>query len=318
MNPAELTAQAHQAAAQGQQLLSQDQSTASQSQGDYNTYSGQANQATQQAQQAAQQAQAQAQYLQGAGSGANVYGQQLQNQVSQFDPQIQGQLAGANKSLFGLTGALNGATQQFNTPGGVGAYGLSAPALASYASSVLQPLQTGVSNANTQVGTLNNQLGTLETGASQGTSAQLQTEQGALTGFNQTAAQFTAAAQNYQTQAATALQNVQFFSQLAQQQGGLNAQQQQAYATAIQGYTQAQAAMIGAQAAARNAATQASLAPSQIAEQQAMAQYYSPPTPSKTPSNNSVKGLTVGVAKPGSLSLGTANGALQGGGVNLQ
>lgn len=299
MNPAELTAQARQAAAQGQALLSQDQSQSSQSQGNYNAYSAQANQATQQAQQAAQKAQAEAQYMQGAGSGANVYNTQLQNQISQFDPNIQGQLSSANKSLFGLTGALNSAANQFNTPGGVGAYGLSAPALASYASSVLNPLQTGTANANTQVNALNQQLGTLQTGANQATTAQVQTEQGALTGFNQTAQQLTAAATAYQNQAATALQNMQFFSQLAQTQGGLNAQEQQYYAQSIQGYETARAAMITAQAAARQAAVAAQIAPSTIAEQQAMAKYYSPTTPSTSKSNtSSIQGIPLGVANP--------------------
>ncbi len=242
MNPAQLTAQANQAAAQGQQLLGQDQSQASSSNANYGAYSTQANQA-------AQQAQSQAQYMQGAGSGANVYNQQLQNQISQFDPNITGQLSSANQSLFGLTGALNGASQQFNTPGGVGAYGLSAPALAGYESAALSPLQQGVSNANTQVGALNSQLGTLQSGANQATTSQVQTEQGSLTGLTQAAAA-------YQAQASTALQNAQFYSQLAQQQGGLNAQQQQAYATAIQGYTTANAAMLQAQASAKYLASQ--------------------------------------------------------------
>lgn len=229
MNPSELEAQAKQSAAQGQQ---QYQSDINQS----NTYGGQYNSALSNEQDIQKQLGAQTAYMQGAGSGQNVYNTQLQNQISQFDPNIQGQLSSANQSLFGLTGALNGASQQFNTPGGVGAYGLSAPALAGYASSVLQPLQTGVSNANTQVGTLNQQLGTLQTGASQATSAQVQSEQNVVTNLNNTY-------QAAQSQAAQALNQMQFYSQLAQTQGGLNSQMAQNYAAALSSYQQSQLAI---------------------------------------------------------------------------
>lgn len=119
-----------------------------------------------------------------------------------------------------------------NTAGGVGAYGMSAPALASYEGSILNPLQTGVANANTQVGALNSELGTFETGANQATSNQVQGEQATITALS-------SAVTNYQAQAAQHLQTMQFYSQLAQQQGGLNAQQQQAYAQSAQLYAAA-------------------------------------------------------------------------------
>lgn len=226
MNPQQLQAQATQSAAQGQQQYQSDISQA-------NTYGGQYNSALQNEQGVQGQLQNQTAYMQGAGSGQNVYNTQLQNQISQFDPNIQGQLSGANKSLFGLTGALNGANQQFNTPGGVGAYGLSAPALAGYESSILSPLQSGVSNANTQVGTLNQQLGTLQTGANQATTAQVQSEQNVVQNLQST---YAAA----QTQAQQAMSQMQFYSQLAQQQGGMNSQMAASYASALASYQQSQ------------------------------------------------------------------------------
>lgn len=312
MTPQALSAQAAQSAAQGQSLLSQDQSQAGSSQTDYNNYSAQSNQATQQAQQAAQQEQQQAQYMQGAGSGLNTYNNELgtlENQ-SGYNPQ---QLANANQSLFGLTGALNGASQQFNTPGGVGAYGLTAPALASYESSVLSPLQQGVSNANTQVGTLNNELGTLMGGANQATTSQVQSEQGVETGFSQTAAALNQAAQNYQAQASTALQNVQFYSQLASTQGGLNASEQASYASAINGLASAQNALAQIQtyaAQANQANTQAGLNTAQTTIDQQAINAAKTPSNTNTSTNNNGGGLSVQPA--------LSNGVLQGSGLNLQ
>lgn len=249
MNPS-LSSQASQNAAQGQQLLASDQATAAQGQTDYNNYQSQASQAN-------QNLQAQTQYMQGAGSGQNVYNTQLQGLTDKYDPNIQGQLSGANASLFAQNGALNGANQAFNTPGGVGAYGLSASALGGYESSVLQPLQQGVQNANTEVGTLNNQLGTLMTGANQATTSQVQTEQNAATSL-------TSIFQNASSQAAQALSQMQAYSQLAQQQGGLNATNQQAFAQAQQAYAAAQQAIaqskfIAAQTTGQNYTNQADL-----------------------------------------------------------
>lgn len=228
MNPS-ITAQAAQSAAQGQQMLSQDQATAANSQNQYNGYAAQTSQANQNLQNYTQ-------YMQGAGSGQNVYNNELGQLQSQYDPNLQGQLSGANQSLFQLTGAQNAANQQFNNPGGVGQYGLSAAALGGYEQSVMNPLQTGVANANTQVNALNGQLGTLMTGANQATTSQVQGEQTTAQALN-------SAVTNYQAQASAALQNMQFYSGLASTQGGLNATNAQAYASAQQGYADAQNAL---------------------------------------------------------------------------
>lgn len=227
MNP-NIAAQANQAAQQGQQLLGNFRSNATGAQGQYNTFTDQATQAN-------KQLQDQTAYMQGAGSATNLYNtkqQSLENETG-FNP---GQMQDANKTLFGLTGALTSAANQFNTPGGVGAYGMSAPALAGYQGSILQPLQAGVSNANTQVGVLNTQLNNILTGAGQYAATGVQGEQATVDSLNK-------AVVNYQSQAAGALQNMQFYSQLASQQGSLNAQQAASYAAAQQAYASAQQAI---------------------------------------------------------------------------
>jgi GTP cyclohydrolase II len=287
MNPAQLQAQATQSAQQGQQAYNTDVSQA-------NNYKGQYDTDTAQASQANANLQKQAQYMQGAGSGQNVYNTQLSSLESQhgYNPQS---LANANANLFAMNGALNGASQQFNTPGGVGAYGLSAPALAGYESSVLSPLQQGVQNANTQVGTLNNELGTFMTGANQATTSQVQSEQNTANALNQVYA-------NANTQAANAMSQMQNYLTLAQKQGGLNATNAQGYATALYNYQdaiaviqQTQAALTTANANARQAAIAAQIAPSTEAYNQAQANYYktmaSTNNPSSGGSSNNSSGM---------------------------
>jgi hypothetical protein len=295
-----LAEQAATAATQGQQLLSQDQSEAASAKSNYDNYSGQATQAN-------QQEQSEAAYMQGAGSGQSVYNNELGTleDSAGYNPS---QLADANKSLFSLTGALNSANSSFNTPGGVGMYGVSAPAVASYESSILNPLQTGANTANTEVGALNTELGTFETGAGQATTNQVQSEQNTVTALNN-------AVVNYQAQATAALQNMQFYSNLAQTQGGLNASEQQSYATAEQALAQAsqaiaQSKLLLAQTTGQNITNQADI--------------------NQLPAGTSISGLTSAAAKSGSsggssLSVGSANpqqtlsvGSLQGGGSVLQ
>lgn len=298
-----LAQQAATAAAQGQQLISQDQSTAAGSQADYNNYSNQANQAS-------QQEQAEAQYMQGAGSGANQFNtaQQAQFQQEGYDPQ---QMVDANKSLFAINGALNAANAQFNTPGGVGMYGVSAPAMASYESSMLTPLQTGLGEANANLGQLNSEYNNANTAAGISTTNQVQSEQNSATALSQAATQF-------QGQAAAALQNMQFYNQLASTQGNLNSEEQASYGQAEQAYATAQNML----AEIQQYNTQSSL-------NTAQAGYYNSQvlkTPAASASSAS-KPLSVGVANPGSLSVGSSNGGsvLQGavspqsgGGIRLQ
>lgn len=267
----DIAAQAAQAAQQGQQMMSEDQANSSAASNNYNNYNSQATQAN-------QNLQSEAAYMQGAGSGENTYNRTLQTQENNvgFNPQ---QLSDANKTLFAASGAANSANNAFNTAGGVGAYGMSAPSLASYEGSILNPLQTGVANANTQVGALNTELGTLQTGASQATSANVQGEQNTVTALNN-------AVTNYQSQAAQALQNMQFYSQLASTQGGLNASMQQDYANTVQLYAaakqaEAQAGYLISQTTGQNYQNQAML--NQLNAPKAPAAPPAPPRPNAAP-----------------------------------
>lgn len=298
MNP-NIAAQASQAAQQGQELLSNYRNQAATAQGQYNTFTDQATQAN-------KQLQAQTAYMQGEGSATNLYNtkQKSLEQETGFNPM---QLQDANKTLFGLTGALTSAANQFSTPGGVGAYGMSAPALASYQGSILQPLQAGVSNANTQVGVLNTQLQNILTGAGQYAATGIQGEQAVVDSLNK-------AVVNYQNQAAGALQNMQFYSDLAQKQGGLNAQQAQNYAAAQQAYASAQQAI--AQAGLLIAQTKAA----NLANQQTQNVMNAPKPAAPTP-NGAITLQGGGTGNTIRLQGGGGSGnsiALQGSGGNLQ
>lgn len=307
MNP-NIAAQANQAAQQGQALLSDYQNKSASAQGQYNSFTDQATQAN-------KQLQDQTAFMQGEGSATNLYNtkQKSLEQETGFNPM---QMQDANKTLFGLTGALTSAANQFSTPGGVGAYGMSAPALAGYQGSILQPLQAGVSNANTQVGVLNTQLQNILTGAGQYAATGVQGEQVVVDSLNK-------AVVNYQNQAAGALQNMQFYSDLASKQGGLNAQQAQNYAAAQQAYASAQQAI--AQAGLLIAQTKTA----NLANQQTQ-NVMNAPKPSAPTANsgislqggglgNSTIKLQGGNSGGNSIALGSGNMNLQGSsGMKLQ
>ena len=232
MTPESLSAQANQAAQQGQQALNNYNNQSQQYGQQYGQYQNQANQAQQGVQQ-------QTAYLQNAGSGANQYNQALQGYTNQYAPNLQAQLSNANQSIGQLSGQLNQANQQFNQAGGVGGYGLSAGQLGSYEQGILNPLQTGIQTATGQLNAGNATLGQIGTLANQSTTAQLGTEQAALTGLQSVYS-------NAVEQEKQAQNNMQFYETLAQQQGGLNAQQQKGYADSIKSLADAQNAQASA------------------------------------------------------------------------
>ena len=87
-----------------------------------------------------------------------------------------------------------------------------------------------------------------------------QGQQGAALGFQgeqQTSQNLNQVYQNNLAQANQYLQQMQYYSGLAQQQGGLNAQQQQAYNSIAQGYAQTKATVAQLEAAANLANQQA-------------------------------------------------------------
>jgi hypothetical protein len=296
-----LSQQAAQAQQQGQQLLDSDNAQAAQSKTDYTNYSNQATQAN-------QNLQSQAAYMQGEGSGQSVYNANEANQMK-LAGYNSDQQADAEKSLYSLTGAFNGANSQFNTAGGVGAYGVGAGALAGYESSILQPLQTGVANANTMVGQGNTAFANAANATAQLTTNQVQGEQATVTAL-------TNAVQNYQSQAAAALNNMQFYSQLTSTQGGLNATEQQSYAQAEQAYASAQQAI--AQSKLLIATTTGQNLTNQAAQNQLNAPKVAAPVKNSSsitlqaPSNSGIK------LQGGNSNIQGSSIPLQGGGSNLQ
>ena len=247
MNPQALQQQASQAATQGQQLLGQFRSSADSNTADYNTYKNQASTAN-------QQLQDQTKYMQGAGSGTNLYNTALAGQESNvgLDP---AQLTAQGQNLAGIQNQLLAVNQR----AGQGQFGLSGPGASAYWAAQTAPLSTAAQQQGNSYGQLMNAYQVAQTGANQSAGLGLQGEQAVSDNLNK-------AMQGYQAQAQTSAAQAQFYSDLAQKQGGLNAQQQQAYATAIQGYTlanaamlQAQAAMVSAKAASQKAAADAAL-----------------------------------------------------------
>lgn len=232
--PPNVAAQASQAAAQGQQQLTNYNNQATQSKNDYGTYQGQADAANNAVQQ-------QAQFIQGAGSGTNLYNNQLSTFLGNGQNGVGYDAGAAQQATQGLAQGL-GQQADYNNYMNTAAskFGLNAGGFAA-ANAAGQAQNNNNVNMASQ---LNNaylaKYATAQTGANQATGLGVQTEQNALTGLQNT---YTNAA----GQRDQAAQMMQFYNGLAQQQGSLNASQQQAYATAQQQY--AAAGQAAAQAA---------------------------------------------------------------------
>ncbi len=236
MNPS-ITQQAAQANQQGQQLLGQFRSNA-------DTYTGQYNQNVSDYQQkaaAAQTAQSQYQnYQANMVDPTKLYSNALQSaqQSTGYNP---GQLAQATTGLNQIQGVINGLVGDQNM--GANAQGLSASALANQYQTNLQPLQAGLATQTSAVGNLTNlyQQTLAQAGAQAGSEQAGQQEM--LQGYSAAVKQATDIATLAQQQADQARQQMQFFSDLAQKQGGLNASNAQSYAAAQQAYATAQQAL---------------------------------------------------------------------------
>lgn len=234
-----LTTQANQAAAQGQQQLTNYNNQATSSTGNYNSYKGQADAANNAVQQ-------QAQYMQGEGSGMNQYNTALgtylgngQNGVN-YDP---AQMASATTNLNQANGALSAYSDFANQ--GAAKFGLNAGGFAAANAGSLGQLNNNITVNQGKVGQLLDKYKTAQTGANQAAGLQVQGEQNTLGGLQNV---YTNAA-NQRDQAASMMN---FYNDLVQKQGGMNAQQAQYYAQAQQAYAassqaMAQAALLGQQ-----------------------------------------------------------------------
>lgn len=222
----DLAAQANQAAAQGNQMLAQDQANASQYKTQYGQYQAQADAANKNVENYSQ-------YMQGEGSAGNQYTGQLNTQLGQlgYDPN---QMAAARGNLNQATGAMSAYSDFANTA--ASKFGMNAGSFAAANSNALGSLNNNIASNQQVVTGLNNLYTTAQTGANQYTGNVIQGQHETLAGLQDV---FSNAAS--QRDSASSMMN--FYNDLAQKQGGLNAQQQQYYAQAQQAYASANAAL---------------------------------------------------------------------------
>ena len=252
MNPSQLAAQAQQAATQGQNLFNSDNAQAASAKTDYGNYQTQANQA--------QQNQSDyANYMKNEGSGTNLYntglaqGEKAAGYNEGQAGQLGQQLAQAQNALANVNQASQSST---------GGYGLSGAQLGSYYATQATPITSAVNSLSNSYGASQQALANATTIGNQYAGAGLQNEATTSKSLNDV---FNSA----KSQSDQALQNMQFYSQLASTQGGMNASNTKAYNDALNAYQQGKAAM----AAAANSYAQAGLARSAtISNNQANAQ----------------------------------------------
>ena len=239
-------AQGKAAQAQGQSMLASDQSNATNYQNQYNQASQQAAGENQNLQNYTQAEQGAYNPNTGTGNAGSMYQyyQGLGNQESGYDPN---QMASAVQNLTQNQNELGNvmSSSQSNIGNQGGLTGGSQAAL-------YNPITGAVNAGNT---TVQNMLGQLQNAtqiAQGGTATGVQAEQN-------TAGQLNQVYQNTLAQAAQYQQQMQAFQTLAQQQGGLNAEQQATYNSIAQGYASTAANAAQAYAAANQANAQAAL-----------------------------------------------------------
>lgn len=250
--PPSLAAQAAQSAAQGQQQLASYNSQAADANNSYNTYSGQADQANTAVNAYTTGMQGAYDPTTGNGNAGSAYTYELGNQLGQlgYDP---AQMTAARNNLNQSNGALSAYSDYANQA--ASKFGLNAGGFAAANSGALSGLNNNIAAQQGVVNGLSGLYTTAQTGANQFAGQTVQGEQNTLGGLQDVYA-------NAAKSRDTAQSNLQFFSNLAQQQGGLNASQQQAYAAAQAAYASAsqslaQATYLASQTAGQNLQNQA-------------------------------------------------------------
>lgn len=232
-----LAAQASQAAAQGNAQLT-----------DYNnkaaTYSGQYNQYQQQADAANKNVSDYSEYMKGAGSAGNVFHGEQTKQLGDLGYD-QNQMTVARGNLNQATGALSAYSDFANTA--ASKWGMNAGGFAAANAGALFSLNNNIASNQNVVNGLSDLYKTAQTGANQFTGQVIQGQHETLGGLQQVFA-------NASNQRDSAASMMNFYNDLAQKQGGLNAQQQQYYAQAQQAYAQSTQALAQANLFAQQAA----------------------------------------------------------------
>jgi len=226
MNPQQIQQQAQQSAQQGQQALADDNAKSSAAGGQYNTYQGQANTA-------AQNQSDYTKYMQGAGSGTNLYNTGL-SQGEKAAGYNEGQAGQLGQQLAQAQNALANVNQASQSS--TGGYGLSGAQLGNYYATQATPITSAINALSSNYGVSQQALQNATTIGNQYAGAGLQGEQTTSKSLNDVFA-------SAKSQSDQALQNMQFYSQLASTQGGLNAANQKAFDDARNAYQQGQAAI---------------------------------------------------------------------------
>ena len=233
-----IAAQANHANAVGNDMLQNDRNQAGDYKSQYDNFSNQATQANQAVKDYTG-------YMQGEGSAGNQY----TNGSSGLNAQLgnlgysQGQMTNARQGLNQAQGALSSYGDFANSA--ASKYGLNAGGFAAANAGALSGINNNIAAQQGVVNGLHDIYKTAQTGANQFAGQQVAGEHETLSGLN-------SAYSNVANQRDSAGSMMNFYNDLASKQGGLNAQQAQAYG-------QAQAAY----ASAQNSLAQASLAGSQ-------------------------------------------------------
>jgi hypothetical protein len=224
-----LAAQASQAAAQGQQQLTNYNNQAADSKANYGAYQGQADAANNAVNSYTQGMQGSYDPNTGNGNAGSAYTYGLDQQLGKlsYDPN---QMAAASTNLNQANGAASAYSDFANT--GAAKFGLNAGGFAAANAGAMGQINNNIAAQQGVVGQLMDKYKTAQTGANQFAGLAVQGQHETLAGLQDV---YTNAA-NSRDQAASMMN---FYNNLAQQQGGMNAQQQQAYATAQQQYAAA-------------------------------------------------------------------------------
>lgn len=299
-----ISAMASQAAAQGNAQLADYNNKAANYQGQYGNYQQQADAANKNVQDYTD-------YMKGAGSSGNVYHGEQDKQLNALGYD-QNQMTAARGNLNQATGALSAYSDFANTA--ASKWGMNAGGFAAANAGALSGINNNIASNQNVVNGLSDIYKTAQTGANQFTGQVIQGEQNTLGGLQQVFS-------NASSQRDSAASMMNFYNDLAQKQGGMNAQQQQAYAQAQQSYAQASQAL----AQASLLAQQTNLARQQYDHQTAL---YAPPTSAMSPSVNT--GMHIQGGSPAGVQIQggsnpqraynpiTISGNMQGSGARVQ
>lgn len=269
---------ATQAQQQGNQMLSDYQNKAGQYKGNYNNYSNQANAAQQGVSDYTKAMQGAYDASKGTGNAQSAYDYNLGQQENNVGYDKNAMMAASN-NLNQAQGSLSAYNDFANTA--ASKWGLNAGGFAAANAGALGSINNNIASNQGVVSQLMDKYKTAQTGANSVVGLQQKGQEDTLAGLQNV---YTNAA-NQRDQAASMMN---FYDQLASSQGGLNAQQQQSYATAKAQIAAAQQAMAQAALLSQQYQQQAKLfadQQAQAAAKKAQAQAHTqatPPTPASS------------------------------------